>query len=84
MAVIRVPEELWPRRGGWVGRVVNVFKVPGDRVSVGEPVAEVEIEKAVLVIESHVEGVVREVLARPGDVVGPGGGLLRVEAYGEG
>jgi len=81
---IVVPEELWPRRGGWRGRVVGIFKRPGDRVQRGEPVAEVEIEKAVLVIESPFDGVVREVLVSQGSIVGPGSELLRVDVVGEG
>jgi len=81
---IVVPEELWPRRGGWRGRVVSIFKKPGDRVQRGEPVAEVEIEKAVLVIESPFDGVVREVLVSQGSIVGPGSELLRVDVVGEG
>ncbi len=84
MEFIRVPEELWPRRGGWRGKVVSVLKRPGDSVSLGEPVAEVEIEKAVLVIESPYNGVVREVLVSEGSTVEPGSPLMRVEVVGEG
>lgn len=76
-------EELWPRRGGWRGKVVSVLKNPGDRVSVGEAVAEIEIEKAILVIESPFDGVVREVIAKPGSIVEPGAELMRVEVFGE-
>lgn len=77
--VIEVPRDLWPRRGDWRGKVVSILKGVGDRVEPGEPVAEVEIEKAILVVESPVRGVVREVLAGPGSVIGPGSPLLRVE-----
>lgn len=79
-----VPEELWPRRGGWRGRVIGVFKKPGDKVYRGEPVVEVEIEKAVLVIESPYDGVVREVLVSEGSLVEPGSVLMRVDVSGEG
>jgi len=82
LADVRVPEELWPRRGGWRGRVVSVFKKPGDRVSKGESIVEVEIEKAVLVIESPFDGIVREVLVSPGSVVEPGSTLMRVDVLG--
>jgi pyruvate/2-oxoglutarate dehydrogenase complex dihydrolipoamide acyltransferase (E2) component len=82
--IIRIPEELWSRRGGWSGKVINVFKKPGDRVSKGEPIAEVEIEKAVLVIESPYSGIVKEILVSQGDSVYPGSGLVRVEVVGEG
>ncbi|MFZ8795677.1 MAG: biotin/lipoyl-containing protein [Acidilobaceae archaeon] len=82
--VIKIPEELWPRRGGWRGRVVSVLKKPGDRVSRGEPVVEVEIEKAVLVIESPYDGVVSEVLVSQGSPVEPDSELMRVDVVGEG
>lgn len=69
---VRVPEDLWPRSSGWRGRVVGVRVSPGDRVREGDVVAEVEIEKAVLEIESPVSGVVVEVRVGVGDEVGPG------------
>lgn len=59
------------------------MKKPGDRVSVGEAVAEIEIEKAILVIESPFDGVVREVIVEPGSSVEPGSELMRVEVFGE-
>jgi len=81
---IIVPMELWPRRGGWKGRVISVLKKPGDRVSMGEPVVEVEIEKAVLVIESPYDGVVSDVLVSQDSLVEPGSALMRVDVVGEG
>lgn len=74
---VKVPEELWPRRGGWSGRVVGVRKRPGERVRRGEVLVEVEIEKAVLEIESPVDGVV-EKIAEPGERVEPGSVLAVV------
>jgi biotin carboxyl carrier protein len=68
---VRVPEELWPRRGGWRGRVVSVRRGVGEKVRRGEVIAEVEIEKAILEIEAPVDGVVVKV-AEPGSEVGPG------------
>ncbi len=84
MKSIVTPMELWPRRGGWKGRVVSVLKKPGDRVSRGEPVVEIEIEKAVLVIDSPYDGVIREVLVSQGSIVEPGSVLMRVDVVGEG
>ena len=85
---VKVPEELWPRRGGWSGVVVRLLKREGDAVSPGEVVAEVEIEKAVLEIESPVGGVVEEVVSGEGSRVGPGSVILvvrrgKAEAEGE-
>ena len=77
---VRVPSELWPRRGGWRGRLVRVAR-PGERVERGQVVAEVEIEKAVLEIESPVSGVVAWSLPE-GSEVEPGTVILRVEPGG--
>ncbi len=77
---VRVPRELWPRRGGWRGKLVSVAR-PGSRVEKGQVVAEVEIEKAVLEIESPVEGVVVWSLPE-GSEVEPGSVIVRVESGG--
>ncbi|GAB6148383.1 biotin/lipoyl-containing protein [Stetteria hydrogenophila] len=76
---VRVPGDLWPSRSDWRGRVVAVHCSPGSRVSEGDPLAEVEIEKAVLVVESPASGVVVEVGVAPGDEVGPGDVIARLE-----
>ncbi|MCX8196560.1 MAG: lipoyl domain-containing protein [Acidilobaceae archaeon] len=77
-----LPLELWPRRGGWVGKVVSALKREGESVRKGEPLLEVEIEKAILVVESPYSGVVKEI-AQPGRPVKPGSPVARVEVYGE-
>lgn len=79
---ITLPADLWPRRGGWSGKVVSLLKRPGERVEAGEPIAEVEIEKAILVIESPRSGVIESYLVSPGDRVGPGTRLARLRADG--
>jgi pyruvate/2-oxoglutarate dehydrogenase complex dihydrolipoamide acyltransferase (E2) component len=79
-----VPYVFWLWWGGWWGRVISVLKKPGDRVSRGEPLVEVEIEKAVLVIESPYDGVVSEVLVSQGSPVELGSELVRVDFVGEG
>ncbi|MMZ69418.1 branched-chain alpha-keto acid dehydrogenase subunit E2 [compost metagenome] len=76
---VRVPRDLWPRRPDWRGKVVAVHVSPGLSVAAGDPVAEVEIEKAVLVLESPVSGVVVDVLVSVGDDVGPGDAIARIE-----
>jgi pyruvate/2-oxoglutarate dehydrogenase complex dihydrolipoamide acyltransferase (E2) component len=47
---------------GWLVKV-------GDRVARGAPLLEVETEKATVVIEAEVAGLVRELLAEVGQVV---------------
>lgn len=65
---VRVPLDLWPRRGGWKGKVVRVYKKPGERVARGEVIAEVEIEKAILEIESPASGVICQVAGEGSEV----------------
>ena len=79
---VRVPSELWSRRASWRGRVVAVHVEPGRRVRVGDPLVEVEVEKAVLVIESPYEGVVLEVPVSMGDTIGPGDVVAVIEVGG--
>lgn len=50
-------------------KLLRWLKQPGDRVALGEPVVEVETDKAVTEIESPAAGVLDEPLARAGDVV---------------
>ncbi len=75
---VGVPREYWPSRGEWEGTVVAVHVAVGDRVSEGQVVAEVELEKAVLEVESPVSGVVVAVHVAVGDKVGPGDPLVSV------
>lgn len=48
------------------------FAKPGDRVTRGHPLLEVESEKAVLAIEAGVSGTLREIHAQPRDTVAVG------------
>ena len=73
---VRVPGDLWPSRGDWEGVVVEVHVSPGDRVVEGQVLVEVEIEKAVLEIESPVAGRVVGVHVSRGDRVAPGDPLV--------
>lgn len=67
---IKVPLEAWPRREDWTGTVVEVYKKSGDTVKKGEPIMEIEIEKAILVIESPNDGII-EIRVKKGDTVTP-------------
>ena len=80
---IYLPQDLWPKKGGWEGRVVDIYVSPGDRVSKGDILVDVEIEKAILSIESDVDGVVKEIYVDRGSEVSPGSILLEVEYEGE-
>jgi len=45
------------------GTILKWFKQPGERVEKGEPLAEIEIAKAVNTLESPVSGVVKQLVA---------------------
>lgn len=70
--LVKVPSDVWPSRRDWRAKVVAVHKKPGDHVYRGELLAELELEKVVIEVDSPVEGRVLEVFVNPGDQVGPG------------
>jgi pyruvate dehydrogenase E2 component (dihydrolipoamide acetyltransferase) len=51
------------------GKVLHWLKFPGDRVSKGEPIVEIETDKVTVEIEAPASGVLRDVTAQEGDVV---------------
>lgn len=79
---VELPRDLWPRRGDWVGKVIAVYRSPGDKVSAGDPIAEVEIEKAILVIEAPVNGVITDIAVKPGATIRPGTVIAYIEPNG--
>jgi pyruvate dehydrogenase E2 component (dihydrolipoamide acetyltransferase) len=52
-----------------VGVISNWKKQPGDRVEIGEVLAEIETDKAVMEWEMADEGILREVLAQTGEEI---------------
>ena len=54
------------------------LKKPGDRVSRGEPLVEVETDKATVVYESELDGVLEEIVAGEGQTVELGALIARV------
>ena len=52
---------------------------PGDMVHEGDPLVEIEGDKAVIVLESDMSGVVRELLYQKEDIVEVGNVLCRIE-----
>src|SRR6266851_340512 len=51
------------------GKVIRWIKQPGDTVTKGEPLLEIETDKITVEIEAPASGVLRDVTAREGDVV---------------
>lgn len=76
---VSLPRGLWPKRVDWMGRVVEIYVSIGDNISIGSPLVDVEIEKAILTLESDVDGVVKNVFVSVGDEVSPGTTLLEIE-----
>lgn len=80
--ILRVPEDLWPSRKDWTAVVVEIHKKPGDHVEPGEPVVSVELEKAVVSVESPVGGVVVEIHVKEGMKVSPGDPVATIKPQG--
>jgi len=65
------------------GKIVSWIKKEGDTIRKGEPLLEVETDKAVVEIEASAEGVLRGVKSQPGDVVPVGATIAWILAPGE-
>lgn len=65
------------------GKVVRWLKAPGDTVSKGEPIIEIETDKVTVEIESPASGVLSNVTAQEGDVVPVGQTIAVIAAAGE-
>jgi len=51
----------------------------GDNIKKGDPIAEIEFEKATTEIESEVSGIVEEMLYKEGDIVNVGSVIARIK-----
>jgi pyruvate dehydrogenase E2 component (dihydrolipoamide acetyltransferase) len=65
------------------GKVVRWLKSPGDAVTKGEPILEIETDKVTVEIEAPASGILRDVTARDGDVVPVGQTIALIVAPGE-
>ena len=65
------------------GRLVEWFKREGDAVTQGEPLMEIETDKATVEIEAPATGVLARVTAQPGDEVPVGQPIAIILATGE-
>jgi pyruvate dehydrogenase E2 component (dihydrolipoamide acetyltransferase) len=61
------------------GDLVRLMVAPGTKVSEGQPVMELETDKAVVEVPSSVSGIVKEVLAKEGDKVKVGQVIFTLE-----
>ncbi len=65
------------------GKVLKWLKSPGDQVSKGESIVEIETDKVTVEIEAPASGVLREISAGPGEVVPVGATIALIFAPGE-
>jgi pyruvate dehydrogenase E2 component (dihydrolipoamide acetyltransferase) len=65
------------------GTLLKWLKAPGEAVTKGEPLMEVETDKTVVEVEAPASGILMEVTARPGDVVPVGQRIAVIAAPGE-
>jgi pyruvate dehydrogenase E2 component (dihydrolipoamide acetyltransferase) len=65
------------------GKILKWLKSPGDTVSKGEPIVEIETDKVTVEIEAPASGTLGEVTARAGDVVPVGTAIASIAAPGE-
>ena len=65
------------------GQVIEVFVAPGDRVTLEQPLLEVETDKAAVEIPSPADGTVIDVCVSTGDTVGINQILVRINGDAE-
>ena len=65
------------------GKILRWLKHPGDKVTHGEPLAEVETDKADMVLEAFDEGVMQEIVLAEGETAPVGALIARLAAPGE-
>ncbi len=70
-----------PAMGATVGEltVITIRVQPGERVTKGQKIAELESDKSIFEFESPADGTVRAVLAKNGDVVPVGAAFVQLE-----
>src|ERR1041385_7228656 len=64
------------------GKLIAWLKQPGEAVKKGEPIAEIESDKAAVELEALVDGVLEEVLVPADSVVPVGAVLARIRTEG--
>jgi pyruvate dehydrogenase E2 component (dihydrolipoamide acetyltransferase) len=65
------------------GKILRWLKHPGDQVRHGEPLAEVETDKADMVMEAFDDGVMQEILLAEGESAPVGAPIARLAGPGE-
>jgi len=66
------------------GDVIKVLVSVGDKISIDQPLIELETDKALFEVPSTEEGVVKEISVKEGDVINIGSVILKVETNANG
>lgn len=66
------------------GTLAKFLKNPGDRVEMGEPIAQIETDKVTIDVASPEAGVIQKFTAKEGDTVEPGNKIAVISKSGEG
>lgn len=77
-----MPEITMPKMSDTMeeGKVVRWLKHQGDRVTEGEPIAEIETDKANVEMEAFEPGVLKDILVQEGETVPVGATIATIEA----
>ena len=59
--------------------VISLKIQPGDRVTKGQKIAELESDKSVFEFDSPCDGTIRAIMGKPGDVVASGAPFMQIE-----
>jgi pyruvate dehydrogenase E2 component (dihydrolipoamide acetyltransferase) len=65
------------------GTLLQWLKAPGDTIAKGEPLMEIETDKATVEVEAPASGILSNVTAQPGDVIPVGQVIASIVAAGE-
>src|SRR5713226_8880330 len=65
------------------GTLIRWLKAPGEVITKGEPLMEIETDKATVEIEAPASGVLVQVSAQPGDVIPVGQRIALISTAGE-
>src|SRR5215471_925404 len=65
------------------GKIISWLKKEGETITKGQPILEVETDKAVVEIEAAADGILAGVISREGDVVPVGATIAWIVAPGE-
>jgi len=80
-----MPEIIMPKMGDAMteGRILTWKKRPGDAVTKGEPIAEIETDKVNVDLEAEADGTLAQILVPAGEVTAVGAPIALIAAPGE-